>query len=174
MIAEVDGKPMVAHALEAVTVSHAGPVVVVTGHDPDAVRAALAGHEITFVHNPNYADGLSTSLRTGLAALPDDIDGVLVCLGDMPRVGADTLNRLIAAYAPLEGRAICVPTVNGKRGNPVLWDRRFIAEMRDLAGDVGAKHLIGAHSDQVCEVAMDGDGTLLDIDTPEALKALNG
>ncbi|MFL5143068.1 MAG: NTP transferase domain-containing protein, partial [Microvirga sp.] len=146
MIAEVDGKPMVAHALAAVTASQAGPIVVVTGHEPDAVRAALAGHEIRFVHNPHYADGLSTSLRAGLAALPTDIDGVLVCLGDMPRVGPETLNRLIAAYNPVEGRAICVPTVDGKRGNPVLWDKRFFAEMQDLAGDVGARHLIGAHA----------------------------
>jgi molybdenum cofactor cytidylyltransferase len=173
MIAEVDGKPMVAHALAAVTASQAGPVVVVTGHDPDAVRAALAGHEIRFVHNPHYADGLSTSLRAGLAALPADIDGVLVCLGDMPRVTHATLNRLIAAYNPVEGRAICVPTVEGKRGNPVLWDRRFFAEMQDLAGDVGARHLIGAHADQVCEVPMEGNGALLDIDTPEALRALD-
>jgi molybdenum cofactor cytidylyltransferase len=172
MIAEVDGKPMVAHALAAVTASQAGPVVVVTGHDPDAVRAALAGHEIRFVHNPHYAEGLSTSLRAGLAALPPDIDGVLVCLGDMPRVTHETLNRLIAAYNPVEGRAICVPTVEGKRGNPVLWDRRFFAEMQDLAGDVGARHLIGAHADQVCEVPMEGNGALLDIDTPEALQAL--
>lgn len=173
MIAEVDGKPMVAHVLEAVTASRAGPVTVVTGHDPEAVRAALAGHEIRFVHNPHYAEGLSTSLRAGIAALPGDVDGVLVCLGDMPRVGPETLNRLIAAYSPQEGRAICVPTVAGKRGNPVLWDRRFFAEMRDLAGDVGARHLIGLHADQVCEVAVDGDGVLLDIDTPEALQALN-
>ena len=123
-------------------------------------------------HNPHYADGLSTSLRAGLAALPADIDGVLVCLGDMPRVTPETLNRLIAAYNPVEGRAICVPTVEGKRGNPVLWDRRFFAEMQDLAGDVGARHLIGAHADQVCEVPMEGNGALLDIDTPEALRAL--
>jgi molybdenum cofactor cytidylyltransferase len=173
MIAEVDGKPMVAHALAAVTASQAGPVVVVTGHDPDAVRAALAGHEISFVHNPHYADGLSTSLRAGLAALPVDIDGVLVCLGDMPRVTPDMIDRLIAAYNPVEGRAICVPTVDGKRGNPVLWDKRFFAEMQDLAGDVGARHLIGTHADQVCEVPMEGNGALLDIDTPEALRELS-
>jgi molybdenum cofactor cytidylyltransferase len=172
MIADVEGQPMVARVVDAVMASQAKPVVVVTGHDPDAVRSALAGRELTFVHNPQYAEGLSTSLRVGLAALPDDVDGVVVCLGDMPRVGAETLNRLIAAYNPVEGRAICVPTVNGKRGNPVLWDRRFFPEMQDLAGDVGARHLIGAHGDLVCEVAMEEAGVLIDIDTPEALKAL--
>jgi molybdenum cofactor cytidylyltransferase len=115
---------------------------------------------------------MSTSLQIGIAALPANIDGALVCLGDMPLVTAAVLDRLIAAFSPLEGRAICVPTWNGKRGNPVLWDRRFFAAMADLAGDVGAKHLIGEHADLVAEVAMSDDAVLTDIDTPEALAAL--
>jgi molybdenum cofactor cytidylyltransferase len=112
----------------------------------------------------------STSLQIGIAALPANIDGALVCLGDMPLVTAAVLDRLIAAFSPLEGRAICVPTWNGKRGNPVLWDRRFFAAMADLAGDVGAKHLIGEHADLVCESYVH-DAVLTDIDTPEALAA---
>ncbi|MGH6929350.1 MAG: nucleotidyltransferase family protein, partial [Dongiaceae bacterium] len=118
------------------------------------------------------AEGMSTSLRAGLAALPGRIDGALICLGDMPLVTPTVLDRLIAAFNPDEGRAVCVPTWNGKRGNPVLWDRRFFAEMADLAGDVGAKHLIGEHADLVAEVAMPDDAVLTDIDTPEALAAL--
>jgi molybdenum cofactor cytidylyltransferase len=90
----------------------------------------------------------------------------------MPLVTATAIDRLIAAFNPLEGRAICVPTWNGKRGNPVLWDRRFFAAMADLAGDVGAKHLIGEHAELVAEVAMSDDAILTDIDTPEALAAL--
>jgi molybdenum cofactor cytidylyltransferase len=115
---------------------------------------------------------MSTSLQAGLAALPANLDGVLVCLADMPMVTATTLDRLIAAFNPLEGRAICVPTWNGKRGNPVLWDHRFFAAMVNLAGDVGAKHLIGENADLVAEVAMSDDAVLTDIDTPEALAAL--
>jgi molybdenum cofactor cytidylyltransferase len=93
-------------------------------------------------------------------------------LGDMPRVGPEHLNKLIAAFNPLEGRAICVPTFNGKRGNPVLFGRQFAAEMAGAAGDTGAKHLIGAHEDTVCEVPMPDDGVLLDVDTPAAMSAL--
>src|SRR3546814_7083364 len=70
----------------------------------------------------------------------------------MPRITARTVDRLIAAYNPVEGRSIIVPTYAGKRGNPVLWDRRFFAEMTDLKGDVGARHLIGAHAEAVTEV----------------------
>ncbi len=87
----------------------------------------------------------------------------------MPLVDAAAIDRLIAAFNPLEGRAIIVPTRRGKRGNPVLWARRFFAEMQDVSGDVGARHLIGAYPECVAEIETGGDGVLLDIDTPEAL-----
>ena len=142
------------------------------GNQADAVDAALGRLPVERVRNPAFAEGLSTSLKRGLAALPPDIDGVVVCLGDMPLVTGRDLDRLIAAFNPLEGRAIIVPTRRGKRGNPVLWARRFFPEMAELAGDVGAKHLIGEHAELVCEVEMDSDGVLVDIDTPDALAAL--
>jgi molybdenum cofactor cytidylyltransferase len=90
----------------------------------------------------------------------------------MPRVSAAEIDRLIAAYNPLEGRSICVPTVDGKRGNPVLWGRAFFPEMRQVVGDTGARKLIAANAEVVCEVPMNGDGVLTDIDEPAALAAL--
>lgn len=173
LLAEVDGKPMVARAADAALASRARPVVLVTGHDADRVRAAIGSRQVTIVENPDYAAGMSTSLQRGLAAFGADVDGVLVCLADMPRVSAATLDRLIAAFNPVEGRAICLPTWNGKRGNPVLWARRFFPEMAELHGDVGARHLIGEHADLVCEVAMPDDAVLVDVDTPDALAAIN-
>ncbi len=174
LLAAIDGVAMVKRAVDAALASRAEPVVVVTGHEPERIRRALAGLEVGFAHNPDYAAGLSASLKRGLAALPEGGDGVVVCLGDMPRVSAAQIDRLIAAFDPLEGRAICVPTVRGKRGNPVLWASRFIPEMLELEGDVGAKHLIGQYPELVAEVAMTGDGPLIDIDTPAALTDLAG
>ena len=173
LLAEVDGAPMVARAADAALHSQAAKTVVVTGHDAERVRAALAGRKVTIVHNPDYATGMSTSLHRGLAAFGEDVDGVIVCLADMPRISAATLDRLIASFDPVEGRAICVPTWNGKRGNPVLWARRFFAEMSEIHGDTGARHLIGDHGELVCEVAMADDAVLIDVDTPDALAALN-
>ncbi|MDH3228596.1 MAG: nucleotidyltransferase family protein, partial [Alphaproteobacteria bacterium] len=143
--------------------------VVVVGHEASKVRAALAGRDVRLVDNPEFANGISTSLKHGLRALPDEVDGALICLGDMPRVMPDQLDRLISAFDPVEGRAICVPTVHGKRGNPVLFARRFFAEMESVSGDVGARHLIGESPELVCEVEMSDGGVLLDIDTPQAL-----
>ncbi|MGA7262716.1 MAG: molybdopterin-binding/glycosyltransferase family 2 protein [Stellaceae bacterium] len=172
LLAEVDGTPMVAYVARRVLASRARPIIAVLGNQADAVDAALGKLPVERVRNPEFAGGLSTSLKRGIAALPSDLDGALICLGDMPLISGRHIDRLIAAFNPLEGRAIIVPTRRGKRGNPVLWSKRFFPEMAELAGDVGAKHLIGEHAELVAEVEMDDDAILVDIDTPEALEAL--
>ena len=180
LVSTLDDKPLVRHAVEAALASQAEPVVVVFGHQAADVRAALNDLHATLVDNPDFADGLSTSLRAGLTALETmaldngGVDGALVCLGDMPRVTAAHLDRLIAAFNPLEGRAICVPIHNGRRGNPVLWPATLFSEMKMLTGDVGAKALLARHAELVCEVAFDDDAIHADIDTPEALSAFGG
>ena len=171
LLAAIDGTPMVAHVARRLLASRARPIVAVLGNQADTVDIALGKLPVKRVRNPEFAAGLSTSLKRGIAALPSDLDGVIVCLGDMPLISGRHLERLIAAFNPLEGRAIIVPTRRGKRGNPVLWSRQFFPEMTGLAGDVGAKHLIGEHAEFVAEVEMDDDAVLVDIDTPEALDA---
>ena len=172
LLAEIDGVPMVARVAQRLLASRARPIIAVLGNRADEVDQALGKLPVERVPNPDFADGLSTSLRRGIAALPLDLDGALVCLGDMPLVTGRHIDRLIAAFNPLEGRAIIVPTRRGKRGNPVLWAKHFFPEMTQIAGDVGARHLIGEHAELVAEVEMDDDAILVDIDTPEALAAL--
>lgn len=169
LLAKIGGQPMVNRVVDAVLASKSAAVYVVVGHEGDAVRGVLADRNVRFVENPNFETGLSASLKCGIASLPDDIDGAVICLGDMPQVTAAEIDRLIDAFSPLEGRAICLPTYGGKRGNPVLWAKRFFSEMKDIEGDVGARHLIGVHDKYVTEVEMAGEGVLVDIDTPQAL-----
>jgi molybdenum cofactor cytidylyltransferase len=173
LLAEIDGTSLVRHAVEAALASRASRVVVVTGHAADAVSGALAGLPVEFVHNPLYTEGLSTSLRAGLVRLSPEVDAAFVVLADMPFTTAENLNRIVAAYAPDEGALIVVPTHQGKRGNPVLWSRRFFADLMAVSGDTGGRHLIGAHADHVVEVEI-GPSVLLDLDTPEALAASGG
>jgi molybdenum cofactor cytidylyltransferase len=172
LLAQVDGQSMIKRVVDTVRRSQAGPIVVVTGHQRAKVEAALADQDVTLVHNPDFAQGLSTSLHRGLGTLPPEVDGVVVCLGDMPRISAPVIDQLIAAFDPLEGRAICLPTWQGKRGNPVLFARRFFAEMQAISGDVGARALIGDYPELVAEVPVLEDSVLLDVDTPEALASL--
>jgi molybdenum cofactor cytidylyltransferase len=110
-------------------------------------------------------------LQAGMRAVPDDCDGAIVILGDMPEVTASLIDRMIAAFSPPDGRAICVAVHEQKRGNPVLWARRFFPRIESLSGDVGAKELINAHADLVYDVEA-GAAVLRDIDTPDALEAL--
>ena len=174
LLANIDGKPMLARVVDAALESSVSSVTVVTGHERGDVEKVLSDHQVTLVHNENFAAGLSASLGCGLRALADDVDAVLVCLGDMPKVSAADIDSLIAAFDASEGRRICVPTFAGKRGNPVLWDRSFLRDMSSLRGDVGAKHLIGEYAEYVCEVPMEGPSVLIDIDSPDALARLRG
>jgi molybdenum cofactor cytidylyltransferase len=172
LLEEVGGRPLVRIAAEEALASRARPVIVVTGHQRERVEAALAGLPVEFVHNPAFADGLGGSLRAGIAALPAEADGVIVCLGDMPQVDATLIDRLIGALDPDKGALIAMPTIDGQRGNPVAWSRRFFPELMAVDGDIGARHLIGRYSEAVVEVPATGNAALTDIDTPEALEAL--
>jgi molybdenum cofactor cytidylyltransferase len=173
LLAEVDGKALVAHAVTAAMDARLDPVVVVTGHDADAVEEALPPCEVRVLRNPEPARGLASSLIIGLDALPGDVDAVVVLLADMPRVAAGHVARLTAAFDPDEGRAICAPVHRGRRGNPVLFGRQFFAEMRGLSGDKGARDLLAEHAELVFEVVIDDDAVLADVDTPEDLRGLD-
>jgi molybdenum cofactor cytidylyltransferase len=172
LLADVHGKPMIRRSVEAVLAAKVAQVIVVVGHDAEAVTAALDGLNVRFVHNASYAEGLSTSLIEGVKAVPPEADGALICLGDMPLVDSRQIDRLVSAFNPAEGRTICMPVHDGRRGNPVLWGQQYFAELMTLKGDSGAKQLIDKHVDAIIEVQASGSSVLTDIDTPQALKEL--
>jgi molybdenum cofactor cytidylyltransferase len=172
LVADSKGLPMIARVVDNVLASRARPVIVVTGHERERVEEALAGRPVILAHAEDYAEGLSASLKAGLRAVPPEAEGLLVCLGDMPLVGGEMLDRLLAAFDPEEGRAIVQPTYRGKQGNPMLWSREFLPEMLAITGDVGARHLAATHAERLVEVEMPDDAVLRDFDTTDALKAL--
>ncbi len=173
LIAARDGRAMVARVVDQALGSAARPVLVVLGHQAAAVEHALAGRAVRLVHAGDHGSGLSASLRAGLAALPGDVDAALVCLGDMPLVTARTLDRLIGAYDPDEGRTIVLPTCRGERGNPVLWGRRWFADMAAITGDAGARSLLAGRAGHAAEVEVGEDAVLRDFDTPDTLAGLD-
>jgi molybdenum cofactor cytidylyltransferase len=172
LLAEIAGRPLIRIVVEEALGSRARPVIVVTGHQRERVEAALAGLPVTFAHNPRFAEGLGTSLKAGISVLPADVDGVIVCLGDMPQVDANLIDRMIDAFDPEGGALVVVPTIDGKRGNPVVWSRRFFSDLMTVEGDVGARHLIGRYTEVVAEVPLTGTAAFTDVDTPEALMAV--
>jgi molybdenum cofactor cytidylyltransferase len=172
LLAELGGKPLVVHSVEKLKSSSVQDIVVVTGNGAEQVREALRPLTVNAVHNEHFAEGLSTSLKCGLSAIPADADAALICLGDMPLVDAQTIDRLVSAFSVNDHRTICVPTFNGVRGNPVLWGRQHFGGLLDISGDQGGRLLMEALSDEVVEVACQTNAVLVDVDTPQALNDL--
>jgi molybdenum cofactor cytidylyltransferase len=173
LLEEIGGRKVIARVAETALASAATPIVVVTGFEAQRIAEALRGLDLTCVHNPDFAAGLSTSLRAGLAALPAKSDGALILLGDMPFVEASDLEALIAAFTAKDQNSICVPVRHGRMGNPILWGRAYFPEMMRLGGDAGAKRLLEVHRERVTEVEVASDGIFADIDTRLDLARLN-
>ncbi|MCB1352865.1 MAG: nucleotidyltransferase family protein, partial [Rhodobacteraceae bacterium] len=118
------------------------------------------------------AEGMAASLRAGIAALGPETDAVIVLLADMPEVEAGDINRLIAAFDPVEGREICrAVSAAGRPGHPVLFGRRFFESLAALKGDRGAREVVREAGEFVTDVATAGEGAVIDLDTPEAWAA---
>lgn len=168
LVATLDGEPLVRSVVSAALASRASPVVVVIGHAAAEVQAALEGLDIAFAPNPDYASGLASSLRTGIAAVSTSAAGALVLLGDMPGVTAAAIDSVIAAFLERPEASAAVPVTQGRRGNPALIGRALFAAVTRLEGDEGARRVLGA-AEGVVEIPFEGEATAADIDTPADL-----
>lgn len=160
------GRPLVRVSAEAALASRLSDLLVVTGAAEDQVVAALAGLALHFVHNLQYAEGQSTSLRAGIAALPSTSDAALILLGDQPFVTAETIDQIILHWQAT-GAPIVAPRYQGQRGNPVLFARSIFGDLLAVSGDQGARSLLSARSAEIATVDIDDPRPLIDIDTPE-------
>jgi molybdenum cofactor cytidylyltransferase len=172
LVAKLDGRPVVRVVVEAALASKARPIVVVTGYARGSVEAALAGLDVELAFNPKFASGLASSLRVGLAAMPADVAGVLVLLGDMPWIEPPLIDALIDAFLARNDPLAAVPSREGRRGNPVLLGRGLFERAMRLEGDEGARRLIGAlGANELVDVEASNLGVTFDIDTPDDLAA---
>ena len=170
LVALLNGKPLVRHVVESALASGARPAIVVTGHERALVEEALAGLSVQFVFNPDFATGLASSLKTGIAAVPADCAGAIVLLGDMPRVSAALIDRLVGEFAIRPDIDAVAPVHAGERGNPVVLGRSLFAAVAKLTGDQGARKLFGAA--RIADVEVADEAVALDVDTPAALGEL--
>ena len=173
LLASLNGKSLVRHAGEAAAAANPSQALLVTGHLGEQVSAEVAGLDIVPVFNPDFEDGMASSIRAGMKALAADTDAVIILLGDMPMITAADISTMIETYRDNPDGLIIAATADGKRGNPVLWDRRFFHELATLRGDIGARHIISENPGFVVEVEI-GPSARLDLDTPEALKDAGG
>lgn len=168
----IDGVPLIRRAAQALLASRADETLVVLGPGQDGRRAALSGLPLRLVENRTPAEGMASSVRAALAALAPEADAAILALADMPEIGPAHLDRLIAAFDPAEGRAICrAATQDGRPGHPVLFGRRFFETLARLEGDRGAREVLEEHADLVELVPTPGRAAIVDLDDPEAWDA---
>jgi molybdenum cofactor cytidylyltransferase len=171
LLARLGGKPLVRRVAEAAAISIADPVIVVTGHRANEIEDSLEGLPIQVVRNTAFADGLSTSLKVGFGALPDKVKAAVVLLGDMPLIEADLINILVNRWREMGEPAALVPTLNGKRGNPVVLSRELDDMIDGLSGDVGAGPALRGRAG-VLEWPTTDPAILKDIDTADEIGKL--
>ncbi len=169
----LDGTPIVSSVVNAVCQSSIDECIVVTGFEASLIEKTLAGYDIKFAFNSNFADGLSQSLHVGISILPTDTEAVLVLLGDMPDVSPELIDKLLSCLDIDRGREICVPICQGRRGNPVLWSRRFFKQLLAIEGDKGGRQLLDDVKDWIFECDVNDSAVLTDYDTPEQFARRN-
>jgi molybdenum cofactor cytidylyltransferase len=173
LLAEFDGIPLVRRSAQAALEAGVRRVLAITGHRQAEIRAALAGLDVIAVENAGYATGMASSLIAGVNAVGNEADGVLVMLADMPWVSAGDLATLMSAFKAGQGRVIVRAVSAGKRGNPVILPRSTFDAIRQLQGDIGARHIIETCGLPVVDVDI-GPAAHVDLDTPEAVIAAGG
>ena len=167
LLLNADGIPLVRRSAINILNSNVASMTVVTGFDENKIVNALSGLNVNFVKNINFRKGLSSSLKAGLANITPSPSAVIICLADMPKIQPEHINRLIENFDPLKGWEICIPTSNGKRGNPVLIGSRFFPHIFETSGDFGAKDVMKQHPDKIVEVEIGTSDIHFDIDTKD-------
>jgi molybdenum cofactor cytidylyltransferase len=171
LLTEYKGKTFIRRVADSALSANLDEVIVVIGNDADRIKAELSGLSVTFVHNQNFAEGISSSLKAGVEALGSDIDAALVMLADMPLITKDTVRKIVSSYCCEPQSRIIIPYCKGQRGNPVLWPRNYFRELASLSGDRGARQLFKVYAQAIHKVEL-GEEVLLDIDTPTSAAAL--
>ncbi len=165
-----EGEPMIRRVVRTVLATGVNPCCVVVGHDATRVREVLDGFPITFVHNPEFAEGMGTSIAAGIQAIARErVDAAFIVLGDMPMVRVEDLECLRASYCTSTQHLIIAPVAgqgaNRRLGNPVLWPRRYFAQLARLRGNTGAKRILQEVPGAVLQVPIDHPGVHIDVDT---------
>ncbi|WP_052343808.1 nucleotidyltransferase family protein [Kallotenue papyrolyticum] len=166
------GVPLVRHMAHVALATQLRELVVVTGAAAEQVRAALADLPVQVVHNPDFDQGQSTSLRAGIQALPPGVDAAMVLLVDQPLLQPATIDALITAWRP--PWQIVAPRYAGQRGHPVLFARALFEHLCAIQGDRGARNLLERYAGQSLLVDVSDAGVVLDMDTPEVYQRLHG
>ncbi len=171
LLAKLNNMPLAEHSLLALEASPVDETIVVVGADAERLREVCEPYGVRIVENPDWAEGMSTSLRAGLRSLGPEVRAAVILLADQPLVGAGVVGRLVEAFEA--GAKVAVATYGGEPRNPVLFSREVWTPLEaQLSGDEGARAFLRRHPELVTRVPCDGVGDPADVDTAEDLRRL--
>ena len=176
LLLPIGGEALLVKLVTSVCASDVGQVIVVIGHEAEKIRGELNELPLNFVYNPNFSEGMTTSIKYGVKVASHECDGLLICLGDMPFINTSEINKLIHAYVKnrIKGEGlIVVPVFKRQRGNPVLFSIEFRNDILEHKKESGCKEVIMKNSDSVMEIEMDDEKMLLDVDTMEDYQSVS-
>ena len=171
LLAPLGGRTLIEATLLGLREAPVDETIVVVGNDAEGLRGLCESYGVRIAENPDWAEGMATSVKKGLAACSPDADAAVVVLGDQPLVGARAVERLVKAHEG--GAAVAVATYGGKRRNPALFARGTWPMLEaELSGDEGARGFLRRHPEMVTEVPCDDVADPTDVDTVEDLRRL--
>lgn len=159
-------KTMIETLVVEVLRSKSDKTMVVLGAEKEKIERIISRLQVAIVVNTRYEEGMLSSIRAGFEALPDEVEAVLVCLGDQPLIPFFVLDKLIEAYKDTK-KGIIIPVYKKSRGHPILIDMKYKPEIKRISPDIGLRALVHDHSQDVMEVEVDAPQILKDIDKPE-------
>jgi len=169
MLLSFNGTTMIETVIGNVTRSNVDNVLIVLGANSDAITGLDINMSVRYCYNDSYKEGMLSSVLCGFRNLPSDFEAVLVFQGDQPLIPPNVINKVIETYR-LSGKGIVIPVYNGKRGHPLLIDKKYNDEIEKLNTREGLRSLAYQFSDDVLEVETDDPGILRDFDTYEEYK----
>lgn len=167
----IDGEPMVRRLVGRAAQSKLTEVIVVVGKAANEVEKCCQGLDVRMVRNRRFAEGQSSSVKLGLAAVDPTAAAVMFIPADQPELTVEVIDSILDCYSRTGGR-IVVPTYRGRRGAPVLFDHALFGELAEIEGDVGGRQLFSSHGDEIVELPLASGAALRDLDTPDDLQRL--
>jgi molybdenum cofactor cytidylyltransferase len=167
LLLPIEGVAIIQHVCKTVLSANINPVIVVTGYENEIVSQAIPKEVDNIVYNSDWNSGMSSSIYKGISSLPENVDGNMIVLGDMPMISTDTLQLLIDQFIKQKGRLIIYPIYEDRQANPVIFPKKYFSEILSSTGDRGCKKVLKQYPEDAIGIPIQSQEVVLDCDTKD-------
>tara|TARA_Y100000590_G_scaffold139804_1_gene160158 strand:+ start:308 stop:886 length:579 start_codon:yes stop_codon:yes gene_type:complete len=163
LLKKYKGLPLIKHSIQNILNSSIDELIIVLGHQKEVIKKNIeTNKKIKFLYNPNFKNGIASSIKVGLSNLNKDTEAFFICLGDMPNVSKDIYNKLIKEKFKNKDKEIYVPFYEGKQANPILFSINMRQKLQEIEGDIGARKIIADNEEKVSKLTIKEKGIIID------------